>query len=308
MKPTKMALAFALAAALLVPVTGRAATSSAAQCVSVDTPFVAPPPGFRPETASDADLRCYGFPPRPTDPTTLAMWTTAMQAFKEMVGPPVWVATNIHHNVVRTVTSNWAGYDAKQSDNTSIKNFYETTGQWNIPTAYSTPAGDWVSPWVGLGGVSSSNLVQAGQDSTPGGPATYKIWWEDAPAGANYCSYQCPSISPGNSFYVSVLDNQNGTATFFWENYSNGQSTSETHSTPNVDDSSSDVVIEYATSSWNFGTVNFSNATSTYNNQNNSTGISYLGNLNIEKDVISKGACPGAISGASFSVTASGSC
>lgn len=150
--------------------------------------------------------------------------------------------------------------------------------------------------------------MQAGQDSTPGNPATYQIWWEDYPNGAVYCSSNCPSISPGNSFYVSVLDNQNGTASFFWENFSNGQATSETHSTPYVDDSSSEAVVEYASQSWNFGTVNFSNVTSSYVNQNNSTGISNLGNLNIEEDVIPQGACPGSISGGSFSVTASGSC
>src|SRR4051794_38689194 len=38
------------------------------------TQEVAPPPGWRPRTATDQELQAYGFPPRPADAAGLAHW------------------------------------------------------------------------------------------------------------------------------------------------------------------------------------------------------------------------------------------
>ena len=40
--------------------------------------FSGPPANFDPVSASDADLACYGFPPRPPGQENLAHWTKVM--------------------------------------------------------------------------------------------------------------------------------------------------------------------------------------------------------------------------------------
>lgn len=64
----------------------------------VDSPIgsvtsVEPPSGFSPTDATAAELRCYSFPQRPTDPRQLAQWTRVMAHPRHYVvpqfGPPV---------------------------------------------------------------------------------------------------------------------------------------------------------------------------------------------------------------------------
>ncbi len=54
---------------------------------------VEPPSGFSPTGATAAELRCYGFPQRPTDPRQLTQWTRVMAQPRHYVvpqfGPPV---------------------------------------------------------------------------------------------------------------------------------------------------------------------------------------------------------------------------
>ena len=45
------------------------------------------PSSFNPLTATDAELKQYGFPRRPTDPTELAQWTTLMEHAKIFITP-----------------------------------------------------------------------------------------------------------------------------------------------------------------------------------------------------------------------------
>ncbi|ACV58557.1 hypothetical protein [Alicyclobacillus acidocaldarius] len=83
--------------------------------------FPVPPKGFNPLTATDAQLREYGFPPRPSDPQNLQQWEQEMSHWKRTL-PPKVVMTNISHrlipytgtaeNISESVfqTSNWSGY------------------------------------------------------------------------------------------------------------------------------------------------------------------------------------------------------
>jgi hypothetical protein len=52
-----------------------APTHAPSTCLSPVNPHVAPPAGFVPANASNAQLRCYGLPSRPTNPEALANWT-----------------------------------------------------------------------------------------------------------------------------------------------------------------------------------------------------------------------------------------
>ena len=69
-----------------------------------------PPPGFRPETASAAQLDEYGFPARPTKPAQLATWKTEMAGWKGTAPPTSFLAETHSHVASDTATSgNWAG-------------------------------------------------------------------------------------------------------------------------------------------------------------------------------------------------------
>lgn len=46
-----------------------------------------PPQGFNPLQATPAQLSQYGFPAKPTNPTALASWTTAMEDATTYVAP-----------------------------------------------------------------------------------------------------------------------------------------------------------------------------------------------------------------------------
>lgn len=323
MKITRVVLAASLAAAFIAPTMGRAASpSDVPSCMSATVRAVTPPGGFDPLSATADQLRCYGFPARPTDAPGLQAWTSAMQLAKEYVVPAFTAAprhSNLPHGLPRSLphgvsgsvsSSNYSGYSALQSNNSSLSKFVETSAQWNVPRAYSTPAGQWASPWVGMGGTSNGSccILQAGQDSTPGSTPTYKFWYEDYPDNTVYYA-SAPSISPGNQVYVDVTDNQNGTATFFWENLASGQYTSYTPNVSHYDDSSADWIVEYSGQSWNFGTVGFT-AVHTNAIQNGVNAGFNLSQVNETKYYVPGGACPGAPGngGTSFNDTASGSC
>ena len=112
------------------------------------------------------------------------------------------------------ISGNWAGYAASGSNITSV------TGTWTVPNAGALPPGV-SSTWVGIGGFSTQDLIQAGtqQISSPldqffaGG--AYAAWYEMLPANPVYitgCSGDptC-TVSPGDAMTVTVA-NQGGTS------------------------------------------------------------------------------------------------
>jgi hypothetical protein len=91
----------------------------------------------------------------------------------------------------------WAGYVARAS-----AAFTSVSGTFTVPTLYSTPSNS-VTPWVGIDGYGTSNLIQAGVEASvdpPGSPA-YEAWWETVgPAGSQQ------DLPPQNEFEVSPGD------------------------------------------------------------------------------------------------------
>lgn len=110
------------------------------------------------------------------------------------------------------ISGNWAGYVASGSKITSV------TGTWTVPNAGTLPPGV-SSTWVGIGGFSSTDLIQAGtqQTSSPldqvfvGG--SYSAWYEMLPANPVYitgCSGDAKcTVNPGDAMNVTVA-NQGG--------------------------------------------------------------------------------------------------
>jgi hypothetical protein len=121
------------------------------------------PNGFRPATATDAQLAEYGFPARPKDATALATWTSKWSRWvgKRNSSEPVLVVSPFKAEGVSQFSKNWSGYENLQSSRSAYSMVAAdfTQPYWN----YNSPANALVASWVGLGGNGLNDpLVQCG--------------------------------------------------------------------------------------------------------------------------------------------------
>jgi hypothetical protein len=94
-----------------------------------------------------------------------------------------------------STSSNWSGYSAVGGGYTSV------TGTWTVPTVSATTVGA-DATWVGIGGVNTRDLIQAGTQATvSGGEVAYDAWIEMLPASSKTISL---SVSPGDSVTVTI--------------------------------------------------------------------------------------------------------
>jgi hypothetical protein len=94
---------------------------------------------------------------------------------------------------------NWSGYSAVGGSYTSV------TGTWTIPQPDAAGSFGVDGTWVGIGGVDSRDLIQAGTDSTVAGNGRvrYSAWVEMLPAGPR----QVPlAVKPGDSVTVTITE------------------------------------------------------------------------------------------------------
>ena len=97
--------------------------------------------------------------------------------------------------ITSDTSTNWSGYAATGGTYTSV------TGTWNVPTVSATSSGA-DATWVGIGGINSSDLIQAGTEATvTGGEVAYNAWIEMLPASSRPVSL---SVNPGDSVTVSI--------------------------------------------------------------------------------------------------------
>jgi hypothetical protein len=92
---------------------------------------------------------------------------------------------------------NWAGYAATGATFTAV------TGTWEVPQfAPDSPAGA-DATWVGIGGVRSTDLVQAGTQETVSGHGrtSYQAWVETLPQPSRPVPLP---INPGDSITISL--------------------------------------------------------------------------------------------------------
>lgn len=98
-------------------------------------------------------------------------------------------------------SSNWSGYVASGGTYTSV------SGTWIVPTVGSTTTGA-DATWVGIGGVSGTDLIQAGTQATvSGGSVSYDAWIEMLPQSSRTISLD---VAPGDSVTVSITEQTNG--------------------------------------------------------------------------------------------------
>jgi hypothetical protein len=118
----------------------------------------------------------------------------------------------------QSTSHNWSGYFANGGHFTSV------TGTWTVPQPNVTGGSGIGATWVGIGGVDTTDLIQAGtQDATSGGnQVRFEAWIEMLPQR----SQQVPlAVAPGDS--VSVALDEQGAGTGTWQititNNSSGQ-------------------------------------------------------------------------------------
>jgi hypothetical protein len=173
--------------------------------------------------------------------------------------PAVGVGANTSHN--------WSGYAATSGRFTSV------TGTWTVPQPRVTGAPGVGATWVGIGGVTSNDLIQAGtQDvSAGGGQAQFQTWIEMLPQA----SQQVPlAVEPGDSITVSITEQGAGTGA--WQISMTNNSSGQTYQTSvnYASSESSAEWIEEAPSGSSgvlpldqFNSVSFSAASATLNGQ-----------------------------------------
>jgi hypothetical protein len=81
------------------------------------------------------------------------------------------------------------------------------TGTWIVPQVGATTTGA-DATWVGIGGVSGTDLIQAGTQATvSGGDVSYEAWIEMLPQSSRTVSL---SVSPGDSVTVTITEQSSG--------------------------------------------------------------------------------------------------
>jgi hypothetical protein len=147
------------------------------------------PRGFDPLTATAAQLRAVDFPPRPSDPASLADWQSYAESYRagrvdQGSASSCGKQTVSHHtqapltakrgaatpdvippqHPLGTPTRNWAGFVNNQAA------YADAEAEWRVPIATATSTFGLSSAWVGVGLGSSSTypLVQAGSASDTG--------------------------------------------------------------------------------------------------------------------------------------------
>jgi hypothetical protein len=180
--------------------------------------------------------------------------------------PAASAPTAVNSGVSADTSLNWSGYVASQGTFTSV------SGTWTVPSVANTaaqPAAD--ATWVGIGGVSSHDLIQAGTqaitNSGSGNNVTYQAWYELLPSDMQTISLP---VHAGDSVSVSLAETSSNVWTISFTNHTTG-STYTTNVNYNSSLSSAEWIEEMPTANIgfipldNFGSVSFSGASAVDN-------------------------------------------
>jgi hypothetical protein len=171
-------------------------------------------------------------------------------------------------NISESLSRNWSGYVADTGTYSGI------TGTWTIPTVPTSNSAEADATWVGIGGISGTDLIQAGtQAITENGQIVYQAWYETLPNASTPVSL---TVNPGDSV-TATLTNEGGSAnsTSNWlitiKDNTTNQQYSQTVSY-NSSESSAEWIEEMPSDTAdsfipldNFGSIAISNGTATLN-------------------------------------------
>ena len=164
-----------------------------------------------------------------------------------------------------SVSRNWAGYTAANGTFTGV------SGTWTIPQVNGNNNYGSDVAWVGIGGVSSTDLIQAGTQDTVSrnGQVSYQAFYETLPDASLPLRI---SVNGGDSVTVSVSQQSSGQWQITFKDNTTGGNV--TQSVAYNSSLSSAEWIEEAPSGFrrvlpldNFGSIQFSNTTAIKNGQ-----------------------------------------
>lgn len=159
-------------------------------------------------------------------------------------------------------SKNWAGYSATTGSFTAV------SGTWTIPNVpnNNTIAAD--ATWVGIGGISSQDLIQTGTEAIQqSGQTVYQAWYELLPSGSVVVPL---TVNPGDSISASITQQTPGQ----WNISLTDNTAQQNYQTTvqyNSSLSSAEWIEEMPSSNFgylpldNFGAMNFTNALTTQN-------------------------------------------
>ena len=162
---------------------------------------------------------------------------------------------------VSDISRNWSGYAAQNGQYTQV------SGTWKVPSVTGSDPSSADAAWVGIGGISSNDLIQSGTEDTfdADGQVTASAFYEllpDAPV-------TIPTVTPrpGDTVTVSISQQQPDQWQISFADTTNGQTFSTTVSyTSSL--SSAEWIEEAPSDGYgtvplaNFGSVSFTHASS----------------------------------------------
>jgi len=164
------------------------------------------------------------------------------------------------------LTSNWSGYVTTKSVFTGI------TGSWTVPSAIGSGPESADATWIGIGGVSSSDLIQVGTQNTsdPNGQMSTSAFYEMLPADS--VPLDSMNVNPGDSITASIIESPSGLWTISLRDNSDGNAFSQSFAYSSSESSAE--WIEEAPSNGqtqvpldDFGSVTFTDASTIINGQ-----------------------------------------
>lgn len=207
-----------------------------------------------------------------------------------------------------STSQNWSGYVSTSGSFTSV------TGTWKVPQPTATANGQLSADatWVGIGGVTDENLVQAGTQAILNQNGTgiqYEAWYETLPSNENVIPL---TVSPGDSITTTLTQTSSGQ----WQIALTDNTTGKSYQTLVAYQSSlssAEWIEEAPLSNFgqmsldNFGSVSFTNAYATQNGNHLSasgTGAQEITMVNGLNQALSTPSALGG-DGASFTVARS---
>jgi hypothetical protein len=163
-----------------------------------------------------------------------------------------------------TPTLNWSGYEGDTQNITAVH------AAWIVPSVSAPPATGYAATWIGIGGTTTEDLIQAGteQDIENGVP-TYYAWVEALPDDTLGVSTRRLPANPGDLFSVTITNTSGNEWTVTLENRTTNQhlSLSTTYQSCTCSAEWIEEVPEVSgvndPAIANFGTVTFTEATAT---------------------------------------------
>ena len=128
-------------------------------------------------------------------------------------------------------SENWAGY----IDTPSSGSYTSVSGTWTVPSISAGQQNSAAAQWIGLGGVSSTDLLQMGTiEETENGQIVDEVFWEQLPSPAQ----NVMTVPAGSTISATIAESTGVNPTWNLTFTVNGQTPSQTIAPVTLDPSS----------------------------------------------------------------------